>query len=344
MKLMITLAVCGCLLLAALTPSVAQQTAGEYFENLNVRSGELSDKYLSYIAAVAHSRRAKKMEKRRMELIEEIKKNLADVGRMKPYKDDPSLRDAYKKYWDLLLKVFTKDYEKIVNMEEIAEQSYDDMEAYMMARKQASKILESAQKEVSITNKDFAARNNIRLIESDGKRKEILEKTDIVMTYYDDIYLIYFKSYKQESFLLKAVNSNDVNAAEQNRLTLVKFAKEGLAKLDTMKSFQGDASLVQSCRKMLTFYKQEAEGNMVKQLDYFVKRAEFDKARKAMDAIPAAKRTQADVDNYNKAVNEINALVTSTGKLMTADNETRRKLLESHDEAERKFLDKHIPK
>jgi hypothetical protein len=319
------------------------QTALEHMEYLSSRGSTLSEKYMSYMSAVAHSRRAKKMEKRRAELVAEIKQDLADAGRLKPYKGDASLKDAYKKYWDLLYKVFNDDYHKIVNMEEIAEQSYDAMEAYMTAQQQAAVVVENAGKELNIARKDFGGRNNIRFTESTSKMGDKLDKTKRVTEYYNKLYLMFFKVHKQESYMNEAFRDRDVNAMEQSRKTLIKYAEEGMAKLDTLKPFEGDASLKQSCRKMMEFYKREAEVSMPSQIEYILKRAEFDKLQKTLEATPANKRTQADVDTYNKAVNAINNQVNASNKSLNADNETRSTLLEKHQAAEKNFLDTHVP-
>ncbi|RAW00558.1 LIC11966 family surface protein [Pseudochryseolinea flava] len=331
---------------ASLNVTFAQtpQTAVEYMEYLSSRSNNLADKYMSYMAAVAHSRRAKKMEKRRSELIAEIRKNLGEVTRLKPFQGDATLRDAYKKYWDLELKVFNEDYHKIVDMEEIAEQSYDAMEAYMTAQQQAAKVLQSAHGEVRLVFSDFANRNKITLVDTESKVNSKLDKTGEVTDYFNKIYLIYFKSYKQEAYLLDAINKNDVNGAEQNRLTLIKYAEEGLAKLDTIKPYGHDASLTTSLRRILNFYIKEAQQGIVKQIDFMIKRAEFDKLQKSMETTPANKRTQADIDTYNKAVTKFNATVNATNVASNADNTARKKLLDDHQEAERKFLDTHVPK
>src|SRR5687768_9761015 len=128
-----------------LSISLSAQPAGDspvdYLNYLNQLEENLSKKYLSYMSEVAHGNRARKMEKRRQELITEIKKSLGDANRLKPFKGDATLRDAYKHYWDILLKVFNEDYHKIVNMEEIAEQSYDKMEAYLLAQEKAGDVL-----------------------------------------------------------------------------------------------------------------------------------------------------------------------------------------------------------
>ena len=133
------LIVCSVVMMGS--PAAAQnpESPVEHMQYFSERGRVLAEKYMSYMAAVAHSRRARKMEKRRTDLVEEIRQNLADASKVKPFKGDASLKNAYKKYWDLLYKVFNEDYHKIVNMEEIAEQSYDAMEAYMTAQQQAGR-------------------------------------------------------------------------------------------------------------------------------------------------------------------------------------------------------------
>jgi hypothetical protein len=322
----------------------APESPVEYMSYVSERGKALTEKYMSYMAAVAHSRRAKKMEKRRLELVEEIRQNLTDISRMKPYKGDATLKNAYKKYYDLLLKVFNEDYHKIVNMEEIAEQSYDAMEAYMIAQEQAGKVVDAAHGEARIAYHDFAARNNVTIRTAETKEKSDVAKTNEVMHYYNQMYLLFFKVYKQEAYVLDAVNKKDINGTEQNRLTLIRYAKEGLSRLDTTKAYANDKSLIVASREVFNFYIKEGEVGMASQIDYLMKRAEFDKLQKAMEATPANKRKQEDIDAYNKAVNEMNAAITASNKTLTADNETRSKLLEKHNEAERKFLDTHVPK
>ena len=112
------------------------------------------------------------------------------------------MRDAYKVYWDILLKVFNEDYGKIVNMEEIAEQSYDGMEAYLLAQEKAEEVLENAHGKVEIAYEDFAARNNVTLIQTDTKMSKRLRQVGAVNHYYHELYLIFFKSFKQEYFFL----------------------------------------------------------------------------------------------------------------------------------------------
>jgi len=326
--------------LFAQTPDVAV----EYMDYLSSRETELSKKYLSYMSEVAHGNRARKMEKRRQELITEIKKSLGDANRLKPFKGDASLRDAYKNYWDILLKVFNEDYHKIVNMEEIAEQSYDKMEAYLLAQEKAGDVLDQAQEQVYPVVRSFAAKNNIKLIETDSRMSKQLRQVGLVNEYYHKLYLIFFKSIKQEAYMMDAFARKDINSMEQNRITLIKFAEEGLAKLDTLKPFKGDGSVITACRKVLEFHKVEAEKHVPVQNEFLIKHAEFEKLRTAFEAKPANKRTQTDVDNYNKAVNDINQALTTSNKSLETLNGSRTKVLDNWESTVKRFMEHHVPR
>ena len=321
------------------------QTPVEYMDFFTNREEELSKKYLSYMGEVAHGNRARKLEKRRQELIAQIRQSVNEANRARPYKGDATLRDVYRSYWDILLKVFNEDYHKIVNMEEIAEQSYDHMEAYLLAQEKASEVLNVAQDKIEPVFRDFAGRNNIRLIDNvDTKMEKRLRQVGLVNNYYHQIFLIFFKSYKQEAYVMDALNKKDINAIEQNRNTLIRFAEEGLSKLDTIKAFKGDGSLTTACRKVLEFHKAEGEKQLPGLNDYLLKNDEFVRIKKAFDAKAAAKRTQADIDVYNKGVNELNAALNASNKLLTAMNTGREKVIDNWEVSRKRFMESHIPK
>jgi hypothetical protein len=333
------------LLLASAVPALAQgENPIEYMRFFSDRDQELSQKYLSYMSEVAHGHRARKMEKRRQEVIAEIRQSLGDATRARPFKSDASLRDVYKNYWDILLKVFNEDYHKIVDMEEIAEQSYDNMEAYLLAQEKAGEVLHTEAAKIEPVYKKFAENNNVKLIDGgDSKMAKKLRKVGRVNEYYHHLFLIFFKSFKQEVYVWDAINRKDVNALEQNNNTLQKFADEGLASLDTLKAFEGDGSLINNCRKVLEFYKNEAKNQIPAVSDYLLKSDEFDKVKKNYDGKPAAKRTQADIDTYNQSVGEMNKSVNIYNKVVNDSNEARTKVLQNWDNAVKRFMDSHVP-
>jgi hypothetical protein len=333
------------LFLASLAAFSQGESAVDHMRFFTNHELELSKKYMDYISQVAHSNRARKMEKRRQEVIAEIRQSLNEANRLRPYKGDASLRDAYKTYWDILLKVFNEDYHKIVDMEEIAEQSYDQMEAYLMAQEKASEVLSNAQDGIEPVFNAFAEKNNIRLV-SGGETKldKQLRQAGAVNAYYHQVFLIFFKSYKQEAYVMDALDRKDINGLEQNRNTLFKFADDGLQKIDTMKAFKGDGSLITACRKVLEFHRSEAEKQLPGISDFLLKHDEFQKIKKAFDAKPAGKRTQTDIDIYNKAIEDFNNSVQSSNKLLTTMNASRDKVLGNWDVTKKRFIELHTPK
>jgi len=315
-----------------------------YMSYFNTQEEGLAKDYLGYMSAVTHSHSARKMERRRQEVLKDVKEALQNTAKMKAYQGDIALRDAFKEYYSILLTVLNEDYAKIVNMEEIAEQSYDNMEAYVLAQEKASERLDEAAKKRQNAYGDFAVRNHIKLIESESKISRKLEQVSRVSTYYHQIYLVFFKSNKQEMYLVDAFNANSINAVEQNKSTLIKYSDAGLQKLTEVKAFEGDYSLVAACRKMLEFYKMEAETKVQPIMDYLMKKEEFDKIKRAFNSKSEQQRTSSDIEAYNKIVNDMNKEGSSYNRVNQELNSMRSSFTDNWNSAVSRFLDTHSPK
>ena len=143
--------------------------------------------------------------------------------------------------------------------------------------------------------------------------------------------------------MLEAVRKNDVNSVEQSKNSLAKFSSEGLNRLDTMKSYEDDASLITACKEVLTFQKEEALNKASYMTDFLLKKEEFEKLRKAFELKPANRRTQDDVNAFNKAVDDYNKAVTSFNNTSTELDKSRAKILNSWEATRKRFMDTHIP-
>jgi ribosomal 50S subunit-associated protein YjgA (DUF615 family) len=316
----------------------------DHMDFFNEMSENLSKKYLSYMSEVAHGNRARKMEKRRMELINSIAEAIREGEKIRPYKGDGSLKAAYKEFWTILLSIFKEDYGKIVDLEEVAEQSYDAMEAMLLAEERAGEKLKQASDRISIAFDAFAVKHNVRLTEGQtSKLSKRLEQVGRVNGYMKKINLIFFKSNMQEQAMIKAMAKNDLNGVEQSKNSLQKFSTEGLERLDTLKPFDGDGSLIAACRKVLTFQKDEAENKASYMTEFLISKEDFDKIRKSFEAKPANKRVQADVDAYNKAIDNYNKAVNAYNNTTNELNAAREKLLNDWEAARKKFMAAHVP-
>ncbi|NJM24350.1 MAG: hypothetical protein HC859_01305 [Bacteroidia bacterium] len=322
----------------------AQESAGQHMQDINKLEVALQEKYMTYMSTVAHSSSARKVEKRREELIKSIQETIREAARLRPYKGDASLRTTYLEYLKILQTVFKEDYHKIVDMEEIAEQSYDNMEAYLMAQEQAGDKLEAAALKLEPAYGTYAATHSVRLTEpeKESKLSRKLRLTGEVNHYSHIIYLIFFKSHHQEGYLIKAMDTGDLNAVEQSRNTLRRYAEEGLAKLDTMKPFKGDGSLLNACRRVLEFHRAEAGEKTAVAVDFLIKKDEFEKVRKVYEAKNS--HTNADMDEYNLRVNELNAAVQEYNKNNQSMNQERSKAFDHWVNTKKRFMDSHVPR
>lgn len=329
------------LLLALTVSSQSIKTASDYLAFFNAQDNLISQKYLSYMSESAHGSKLRKLEQKRKELLNTLHAAQNNAQRLKPFKEDTLLKKNYETYITILNSIFNEDYGKIVDLEEIAEQSYDKMEAYLMAQELADQKLDDAMNRFKSAFEKFAADNSIKLIHHEDKLSQKLGKIGKTSQYYHRIYLVFFKVYKQEAYLTDAVQRKDVNAIEQNRTTLLKYVTEAQAKLDTAKPFNRDQSLIIAAKKFNQFAKTEGE-KMTAVTDYLLKADEFEKLRKVFDA--GGNKSKAEVDNYNQSVKNINKLIDANNQQMQALNKGRSQALDGWNNSVKEFFESYIPK
>jgi hypothetical protein len=320
------------------------ENAGDYMTTLSNAQVEMDQKYMAYISASAHSRRAKKIEKLRVAALESINNAKYKTIDLPKYKGDNSLRQASIDYIQFCYRIFNEDYTKIVNMEEIAEQSVDQMQAFLLLEEKTSDKLHEASENLALAEKQFAAKYNVNLVDSKNELTDKMGMAGKVNNYCDKLYIIFFKCNWEDGQLFKALNSQKVNDAEQARNSLISFAKEGLDQLksDSLRTFQGNPVLAASCREALQFYNNMAQNEIPKLTDFYLKEENFDKIKKALEA-KGSNKTKDDVDQYNKAVKDINSSVNSFNELNQDLNKRRQEVVENWEKAEKEFRDELIP-
>jgi hypothetical protein len=327
-------------------PVKAQDAAsdpGAYMNALSSAQTEMNKTYMAYISASAHSSRKRKIEKLREKTVESIITCQTSITYLQPYKGDNSLRQSSLNYVQLCYKVFNEDYAHIVNMDDIAERSYDEMQAYLLLQQATNDTLQVAIKRMNTAVKGFAAKYNINLIESKTELGDKMDLTNRLSEYRDKVYLLFYKCNWEDNQLVEAINQKNVTKIEQVRSALGKYAKEGLAVLDTLKAFENDAALADACKQALDFYKTEAETQIPHVTDYFLKEENFNKLKNTLDAKPANQRTQQDVDTYNKGVNDINDAVNVYNQTNNELNAGRAEVTNNWNNIEKGFLDTHTP-
>src|ERR1700743_3032481 len=114
------------------------ENPGDYISAIYKIRVAMDSKYMQYLSATAHTHRARKIEKLRQEVLDNITDSRYKMTDLPQYKGDNSLRQGNIDYIKLCYIVFSEDYKKIVNMEELAEQSVDEMQAYLLLQDKVS--------------------------------------------------------------------------------------------------------------------------------------------------------------------------------------------------------------
>jgi hypothetical protein len=323
--------------------AAAQDDPVAYLSAINSAQTDMNKSYMAYISAAAHSSRKRKIEKLRGQAVDNIVICQNTINNLSPYKGDNSLRQSSVGYVQLCYKIFNDDYAHIVNMEDIAERSYDEMQAYLLLQQATNDTLAMAISKMQTAEQAFASKYGVTLVDQKTELGEKMAQTDRMGKYHDIVYLLFYKCNWEDGQMIEALNQKNVTKVEQDRNALDKYAIEGLAVLDTMKSFDNDGSLVNACRQALTFYKTEAETQVSLLTDFFLKEENFNKLKAAMDAKSDSQRTQQDVDSYNKAVTDLNNGVNTFNLINNDLNNGRNNATQTWDATEKNFIDIHTP-
>ncbi|QES89373.1 hypothetical protein [Rhizosphaericola mali] len=336
------------LIFIALLKTTTAQTYNDpvsYMNAISTAETEMNANYMTYLSAVAHGRRARKVEKLRLKTVEGIQECKSKILSLPYYKGDASLKKSSVSYIDVVYYVFNDDYAKLVNKEEIAEQSFDEMQAYILLKEKIAQKLGEAFNKMHDSTLQFAYRNNVKLTSQRSELGDKMEIANKLQHYTNDMFLVFFKCNWMDSKLTEAINKKKINDAEQARNSLIKYAEEGLQALksDSLRALSGDANLAIACAQVLNFYKSMAQNDVPKMTDMFIKEDNFSKLKKTFEAKSPKDRTKQDVDAYNKSVNDINVAVNTYNNTNNNVNKKRTEILTNWDNSQNQFNDVHMP-
>lgn len=313
-----------------------------YMEQVSVVHKDISKRTWNYLSTAANSKNLRKINNKRLKLVKTISDARKEVSKMNSYEGSTVYRDAVVKFLDINETVMNEDFGKLMDMEEVSEQSYDAMEAYFLAKDIANQKLQDAGDELTASEKKFAENNGITLTESESDLGKKIKAASEVFGYHREIYLIFFKAFKQEAYLITAMGGKDIAAIEQNKNALIKTSKEGVEALNEKEAFKGNKLLIYECKKVLDFYIKEAENDIKLLTDFLIENEKIGKAQKTLEK--NKKRTQKDVDAFNKMVNEVNTKSQKVNQQMEKSNSKRAQLIDGWNNSVLQFTSKYVPK
>ncbi|MEL1243120.1 hypothetical protein AAEO56_02505 [Flavobacterium sp. DGU11] len=333
----------GILFIVSLTCAAQDfKTPIDYLNFISKESKPISANTWKYTKAVAHSKSARKIDATRKALIKSLQAASKKIGATNGYKGDVEYRDQILAYFSISEKYINDEYDKIINMQEVAEQSYDFMEAYITTRDLVNQKINEEEEKLNANEEAFAKKYNITLSADESEMGKKMAISNEVFKNQSDMYLIFFKAYITDANLMKAVEAKDIGAMQQNASALEAFVTEGFEKLKEAKPYKNDPMLVNATKKALEFYKKEALEFAPAVADFMMLNQKAEDSKKAMDS--KGKPTPAEIDAYNKTVGELNKAVGNFNKLNTKYFNDRNNAITAWNTASDGFVSKHVPK
>ena len=161
------------------------------------------------------------------------------------------------------------------------------------------------------------------------------------MDYQQKAYLIFFKPYKQEAYIIEAMSRGDINAMEQQNSGMQDILTESYTKSRELGNYKGDDDLRLELNNALNYFKSASAKHYPTLVDFFVKKDEFEKLKKMMDTKKKKDITNEDIDKYNAAVNSYNASTKKFNETNELMNKLRAQVLNKWNKASNKFFDQH---
>lgn len=325
--------------------SLSAQTfdnALQYLEFVSEQQEGITKKMWKYTKSIAHSRSDRNIENKRKSLLKTLDKAIDKIKKAPGY-DGNEFKNQLLKRLQFSKNMLNDDYAKIIDMKAVAEQSYDAMEAYMLAQEMADKKMEEIQEEYETNYYAFANKHKINIIENESDLSKNMTISNEVFRHYKKMYLIYFKVYINEVYLIEALNKGDANAIQQNANALSESAKEGLEILKAVEHYKNDKSIANTTKKAFEFFIDEADNKMPQIVEFLVLNEDLQKTQAALEKTPQRKRTEEQIDGYNNMVNDFNKKVKIYNKLNDELNNKRQTVINNLNNANQNFLSKHIP-
>lgn len=315
----------------------------DYLNYIGKESEIISRTTWKYTTTVAHTKNARRIDATRKSLVKSIQNAAKKIEALNGYKGDVEYKNQLLAYLSISEKQINQEYDKIIDMQEVADQSYDYMEAYIMARDLVNAKINEEVEKLNANQKIFANKYNIQIGEDTSELGKKMKISNEVFENHTQLYLIFFKVNFTESVLMKAIQSNDLGAIQQISNALEQYSNEGLEKLQQFKAYKNDLTLVNATKKVLEFSKKEALELGPNVISFIMLNQKFQESKKTLDNKSASSRSKEEIDNFNKLVNEVNKEVGNYNKNSNKFNSERANAINNWNATGDAFIARYVP-
>lgn len=314
------------------------QNAGKYLNKVTEVAKSVRSATWTYTNSVAKNKSAAKVEKDRVELVSTIVKAELNIREMEDFNGSSYYKDS--------VLAFLKTYKQVVEGEYVrmmlVENDPDLKDKYILAKEEATSKLLNASETLDAVERKFAAENGVKLVQPKSKVAESLRRTHKVYSYYNGVFMLFFRPYVEEKGFLNALEKGDIPQMEAHLSALNTAVLENSSRLNLKLDFEGDMSVVNTCGKVMDFYREEAQTEFRKIIDFQKFKAAYQKTKADLEAKPSSERSKGEVAEFNKLVKEYNERIVPYNDLILNMNAKREVLIEQWNNAGFAFEEKHL--
>ncbi len=315
----------------------------EYLTFMDETYSDIAKRQWKLTQAVAHSKRERKIDRRKSQLLKTIDKAMEDVRKAGSYGGE-EFKEETLKLMKYRKNILNEEFEKVIDLQKISEQSYDAMEAYFMAQEELDKKSAEVQQNYQDVMTAFAEKNNINFVEEQGGLGEKMRIANEVFDYKSDLYLLYFKAQINQVYLFESIAKNDVNGIQQNYNALQSETQAALEKLKSYPAYKNSTALPKKVSTQLEKFQKTADKHVPQITDFLILQKDFEQLQTTIDKTPQRKRTKKMINDFNKKVDEVNKKADSFNKsyktLVNQSNACNQTVTDAFNS----FVEKNVPK
>ena len=289
-----------------------QTQAIDYFDFLNQQHNDVVRQNLLFTQYSVHSDDYLLVEKMRQDVISKIKSTRLNVKKRKAFEGGLNMRNELVKVLDIYFESFNHDFDQISILKKKSKDSYEALEAYFEAEDALEEKLSAAANNFLAAQKIYAPEHHIKL--SSANENKVIQQINAVNDYTRVIYMKEFRVSMANAYFFDALDKEDVEKMDKNRLALIKVAKEAFQHLSEMQAYKEDDRYLEAAKKLVKFYLNLGENEYIDLVGITNKSKEVG-------------LNQRDADAFNKIIQEFNE---NSGKLVDNFNETMNFLLRNN--------------
>lgn len=306
----------------------AQAHAGEYMDELSSLFEPVRQQTWSYLVTVVQSNSVKRTNQKRNELIRFVEETARKIKAYKTWEGDGAIRDSMANFLMLTSKMFQKDFAALETMETHTGESYEALDDYLKAKEAANKKYNTAANNIGIATRAFADKYNITLREAEKDELTLkIEQGVETMDYYNNIYRIMYRAQVEESHFITALDEGNLEECGRLIKKLDQFSSAGLSELEKTPPYHGNKLLLIHTKRLLDFYQMEAIKKFPEQVSFLELNTDIARMKEALEGLPEEKRSNEDINAFNKKVDEYNKAVGIYNANNTSLNEMRTNLI-----------------